>query len=106
VNAVSLLPSDPHGFIISAGKDLVLDVRQLGKTPGDEAEATLAGHTNNICALDVEPSGKYIMSGGWDCQAMLWTIGKWSEPTAVLDGHDGSVWAVLAYDGQTCITGT
>lgn len=48
--------------------------------------------------------GKYIVSGSWDMEARLWQVGKWGEST-VLQGHSASVWAVLAYDSDTIVTG-
>jgi phospholipase A-2-activating protein len=64
----------------------------------------LLGHTSNICVLDVDPAGKFIVSGSWDGQARIWPVGKW-ECQSVLNGHDGSVWAVLVFDSETIITG-
>ena len=37
-------------------------------------------------------------------EARLWEVGKWGEST-VLQGHTASVWAVLAFDENTIITG-
>lgn len=45
-----------------------------------------------------------MVSGSWDGSARLWRIGKW-ECEALLHGHEGSVWSVLAYDSKTIITG-
>ncbi len=45
-----------------------------------------------------------MVSGSWDGSARLWKIGKW-ECEALLEGHGGSVWSVLAYDSDTIITG-
>ncbi|RFU29603.1 hypothetical protein B7463_g6752, partial [Scytalidium lignicola] len=107
VNALAYLPSTPEypdGLIISGGKDALIDVRQPDKVPSDNAEALLIGHAHNICALDVDPAGKFIVSGSWDASGRIWRIGKW-ECEAVLEGHEGSVWTVLAYDSETIITG-
>ncbi|KAI9845064.1 MAG: hypothetical protein M1837_005068 [Sclerophora amabilis] len=107
VNAVTYLPANsnfPEGLIISGGKDTVIEVRQPGKSPDDDAEALLLGHSNNVCALDVDPSGQFIISGGWDGQARLWRVGKW-ECETVFEEHQGSVWAVLSYDDNNIITG-
>ena len=57
-----------------------------------------------MCALDVSEDGRTIVSGAWDCEARIWEVGKW-ESAAVLEGHEASVWAVLAYDKETVITG-
>ena len=107
VNSVTYLPPTEQfteGLIISGGKDTVIEVRQPTKAPEDNAEALLLGHSHNVCALDVDPAGKFIVSGSWDAEARIWPVGKW-ECAAVLKGHEGSVWAVLAFDSDTIITG-
>jgi len=107
INAVAYLPpssSYPDGLIISGGKDTIIEVRQPGKAPEDNAEALLLGHSQNVCALDIDSAAKFIASGGWDGQARIWTVGRWN-CDAILEGHEGSVWAVLAYDAETVITG-
>jgi phospholipase A-2-activating protein len=88
---------------VSGGKDVVIDVRQPSKKPEDNAEALLLGHSQNICALDVDPAGKFIVSGSWDSEARIWPVGKW-ECDAVLK-HEHNVWAVLAFNSDTIITG-
>lgn len=83
---------------------MIIEVRRPGSAPEDNAEALLLGHSNNVCALDVDPTGALIISGGWDSQGRVWRTGKW-ECDAVLEGHEGSVWAVLALDKDTIVTG-
>lgn len=107
VNSLAIVPPSseyPGGLIVSGGKDQIIDVRQPSKGLDDDADALLIGHGNNVCALDVSQDGKYIVSGSWDQDARLWEIGKWGDST-VLKGHTASVWAVLAYDNNTVITG-
>jgi WD40 repeat protein len=82
----------------------VIEVRQPAKKPEDNAEALLIGHSSTICALDVDPAGRFIVSGSWDAEARIWPVGKW-ECEAVLRGHEGSVWGVVAFDSETIITG-
>ena len=94
----------PQGLIISGGKDSIIDVREPGKPPDANAERLLIGHEHNVCALDVSPDLKWIVSGSWDTTARVWSVNDW-ECTAVLDGHQGSVWAVLAYSSELIITG-
>ncbi|CAD6439881.1 0dac747e-8624-4136-9631-938c1132d2a8 [Sclerotinia trifoliorum] len=106
VNTVAYLPPSsqfPDGLVISGGKDTVIEVRQTSRKPEDNAEALLIGHSHNICALDVDPAGRFIISGSWDAEARIWPLGKW-ECESVLRGHEGSVWAVLAIDPETVIT--
>jgi len=82
----------------------LIEVRQPSKKPEDNAEALLLGHSNAICALDVDTAGRFIVSGSWDAEARIWPVGKW-ECESVLKGHEGSVWGVLAFDSETIITG-
>lgn len=95
----------PDGLVISAGQDTIIEARRPGNTSGDNAEAMMVGHSNQVCSLDVTPDGRYILSGGWDSAAKIWQTGKW-EPVLDLPGHTATVWAVLAFDNKTIITGT
>lgn len=109
INSVAFLPSTteyPSGLIISGGKDAIIDVREPGRPPDSNAERMLLGHESNVCALDVyaAESATYVVSGSWDASARVWDIVK-GESTATLEGHEGSVWAVLAYDADTIVTG-
>lgn len=83
----------------------MIDVREPSKKPEDSAEALLLGHSSNICALNVDEEGKFIVSGSWDNDARIWPVGKW-ESDVVLRGHQHSPWAVLAYDSNTILTGS
>ena len=106
VNSVAYLPPSEEyteGLVVSGGKDLVIDIRPPSKAPEDNADAMLIGHGDNVCALDVSPDGKFIVSGSWDNDARVWPIGKW-ECEATLH-HEGNVWAVLAFDPETIVTG-
>lgn len=107
VNSLAIVPPSsqyPEGLIASGGKDQIIDVRQPGKSIEDNADALLIGHGNNVSALDVSLDGKFIVSGSWDMEARVWEVGKWGE-SIVLGQHGAAVWAVLAYDGNTIITG-
>lgn len=94
----------PEGLIISGGKDTIIDVRRPGKPPEHSPEALLLGHGHNVCALDTNAEVDFVVSGSWDGTARVWGIGKW-ECETLLEGHGGSVWAVLAYDPKLIITG-
>ncbi|OLN86566.1 Ubiquitin homeostasis protein lub1 [Colletotrichum chlorophyti] len=107
VNVVSYLqPSEPYpdGLVVSGGKDTIIEVKRPQAAPSDNAERLLIGHSQNVCSVDVSPKGTFLVSGGWDAQAIVWSTSKW-EPELRLSGHDKSVWAVLALDEQTVITG-
>lgn len=108
INALTYLPPSPEypeGLVLSGGQDTIIEARQPSKNADDNADAMLLGHGHNICALDVSPDGQWVVSGSWDSTARLWKVGKW-ETEVVLEGHEASVWAVLAYDKDTIITGT
>ena len=64
----------------------------------------MVGHSNQVCSLSVSPRGDWFVSGSWDNSARLWQIGRW-ETDVELPSHGGTVWAVLAYDRDTIITG-
>lgn len=97
-------PEFPEGLVLSGGQDTIVEARQPGKSVDDNADAMLLGHGHNVCSLDVCPEGGWIVSGSWDSTARLWRFGKW-ECDVVMEGHEGSVWTVLAYDQNTIITG-
>ncbi|KAI9801074.1 MAG: hypothetical protein M1833_002942 [Piccolia ochrophora] len=107
VNSLTFLPPTSaftNGLVVSGSQDSLIELRQRGSSPEANAEALLLGHGHNVCALDVEPSGQWVVSGGWDAQCRVWSVGKW-ETEVVLEGHTASVWAVLAWDSETVITG-
>lgn len=107
VNSITYLPPTPEypeGLVVSGGRDTIIDVRKPTSLPGDNAERLLIGHSHNVCTLDVSPKGTYIVSGGWDSQARVWSVAKW-DTEFVLTGHELSVWAVLFLDEHTVVTG-
>ena len=91
VNSVAYLPPSSQyseGLVISGGKDTVIEVREPSKKPEDNAEALLLGHSHNVCSLDVDSAGRFIVSGSWDGEGRIWPVGKW-ECETVLKGHEG-----------------
>ena len=57
-----------------------------------------------MCSLGLNAKAGYIVSGSWDKTARLWAVGRY-EPQIELQGHTAAVWAVLAYDESTIVTG-
>ncbi|KAH7185221.1 WD40-repeat-containing domain protein [Fusarium flagelliforme] len=108
VNSLSFFPPSsehPNGYVVSGGKDTIIEVKSPNATSADNAERLLIGHSHNVCTIDVVPSGKYLVSGGWDGQARVWSPQKW-ETELSLSGHEGmSVWSVVALDDHTVVTG-
>jgi phospholipase A-2-activating protein len=107
INSLTYYPPTseyPEGLIFSAGQDTIIEARRPGTPAEDNAEGMLLGHSHNVCSLDVCPEGGWIVSGSWDSSARIWRVGKW-EGDVVLEGHQGSVWAVLALDRNTIVTG-
>ena len=107
INAVTYRPPTkefPDGLVISGGKDTIIEVKQPGNAPEQSPEALLLGHGHNVCALDTNTEVDFVVSGSWDGTARVWGIGKW-ECETLLEGHGGSVLAVLAYDSKLIITG-
>lgn len=91
---------------MSGGQDGIVEVRKPSSAANDDAERLLIGHANNVGALDISPKGTKIISGGWDGQCRVWTVGKWE--TELLLDHDSkkSVLAVLSLNEDTVVTGS
>ncbi|KAK3991233.1 ubiquitin homeostasis protein lub1 [Cladorrhinum sp. PSN332] len=97
----------PDGLIVSAGQESIIEVKRSTLTATDNADRLLVGHGHNVCALDVSPRGGYLVSGGWDGKAIVWGTDKWEMKVQLAhEGEVRSVWAVLAYDEHTVITGS
>ncbi|KAF5678472.1 phospholipase [Fusarium heterosporum] len=108
VNSLSFFPplnDHPDGYVVSGGKDTIIEVKSPNAASTDNAERLLVGHAHNVCTIDVSPSGKYLVSGGWDGQARVWSPQKW-ETELMLSGHESmAVWSVVALDDHTVVTG-
>jgi phospholipase A-2-activating protein len=96
-----------EGLVISGGQEAIIEAKRPSLTTTDNADRLLVGHGHNVCALDVSPRGSYVVSGGWDGKALVWDTEKWQITAQLLhQGEVKSVWAVLAYDEHTVITGS
>ncbi|KAI9591946.1 WD40-repeat-containing domain protein [Syncephalis fuscata] len=96
VNAIAYIPpstDNPKGLIVSSGSDKVIHIYE----PDRHAEPifTLAGHSDNVCALHVSPLG-VIYGKVWENWQCSWT----------LEGHAQAVWAVLVLDDASVVTGS
>ena len=94
----------PDGLIFSGGQDAIIEARTPDKTAEVNADGLLIGHAHQVCSLDINAKAGYIVSGSWDKTARLWAVGSY-EPQIELQGHTAAVWAVLAYDESTIVTG-
>ena len=94
-----------EGLVISGGQDTIIEARQPSSTVEKNADGLMVGHSNQVCSLDVNVEKAWIVSGSWDGTAKLWHIGRW-EPAVEFQGHQGAVWAVVAYNEDIIVTGT
>ncbi|KAK3330713.1 PUL domain-containing protein [Apodospora peruviana] len=100
-------PEYPDGLILSSGAEPLIEVKNPTSTPTDNAVRLLVGHSNNVCALDASLKGNWFVSGSWDGKAIVWRTDTWEiSQFLVHEGDVKSVWAVLAYDENTVITGS
>ncbi|KAK4144945.1 PUL domain-containing protein [Dichotomopilus funicola] len=110
INSVTSIRSStewPDGLVVSAGQEAIIEAKRPTLTTTDNADRLLVGHGHNVCTLDVSPRGSYLVSGGWDGKALVWETGKWQISAQLAHhGEVKSVWAVLAYDEHTVITGS
>ncbi|GAA6061577.1 hypothetical protein JCM10212_004327 [Sporobolomyces blumeae] len=115
VNAVQWMPGQGHdgaGFLLTAGQDKLIHAWPLPSPSNQNPETnaslsptnTLIGHNSNVCALHVSRDGRKVVSGSWDKTAKVW---KDFQLSHTLEGHEQSVWAVLALegDGDLVLTG-
>lgn len=106
------------GYAVTGGKDAIINIFNL-QNPKDVPDFCLVGHSDNICALDVGPTGT-IISGSWDRCVWVHCIGSilahfkyrrtakvWKNYTLVFDlkAHQQSVWAVLVIEDDHFLTG-
>ncbi|EFP78728.2 uncharacterized protein PGTG_04684 [Puccinia graminis f. sp. tritici CRL 75-36-700-3] len=98
LNAIAAITIKDKEYIISAGQDALLQLWPL-HPESDQSyapEFVLAGHTSNVCCLDVYDAGPgqqpTICSGSWDCSAIVW---RDNNAVYNLRGHSAAVWAVL-----------
>lgn len=93
-----------QGLILSGGQDTIIEARQPGSIAEQNADGLMVGHSHQISSLDVNAEDGWIVSGSWDGTAKLWRVGRW-EPEVDFPGHEGTVWAVLAYNHEVIVTG-
>jgi phospholipase A-2-activating protein len=95
----------PEGLIVCGGQDAIIEARQPSTTAENDPDGLMIGHAHSVACLDVNVEEGYIVSGSWDGTAKLWRIGQW-EPEVDFPGHQGAVWAVVAYNNEFVVTGT
>ncbi|PVU96042.1 hypothetical protein BB561_001442 [Smittium simulii] len=87
-------------YIITAGSDKIIYVWDIAEATSPAY--TLAGHTDNVCALSSFKNGGLI-SGSWDKTARVWVGFK---NQYILSGHSAAVWAVLELKDNSVLTGS
>ena len=66
---------------------------------------TLTGHSNILCSVAASPDGKYLASGGWDKNVIIWDA-KSGEKLKTLKGHSHYVESVCwSPDGKYLASG-
>ncbi|KAJ1795627.1 WD repeat protein Lub1 [Coemansia sp. RSA 2399] len=102
VSIVPGTPSNPNGMVATGGSDNAICLWD----PTDLAQPArkLTGHSGNISALAASSDGKTIVSGSWDSTAKVWAMD--GKCTYTLVGHSHAVWAVLALDDGSVVTGS
>ncbi|CAG8524432.1 17428_t:CDS:10 [Racocetra fulgida] len=97
VNSVAYLPptaDHPAGLVISGSSDKTINVFDI-QNP-QEPVYSLIGHSDNVCALDVTPSG-FIASGSWDKYELyghtsfVYSLGVLPTGEIISSGEDRSV---------------
>eukprot|EP00842_Homolaphlyctis_polyrhiza_P000980 jgi/Hompol1/1883/HPOL_005766-RA len=101
VNSLACAPPSsayPAGLVYSGGSDKLI----YAFDPNDThvPVLTLAGHRDNVCALNVAQNGDLI-SGSWDKTAKVWRDGS---ILFNLEGHTQAVWGVLAIEPDKFLT--
>ncbi|KAJ2323546.1 WD repeat protein Lub1, partial [Coemansia sp. RSA 2681] len=104
VNSVAAIPPTaeyPSGLVATGSADKTICLWD----PADltQPTRTLAGHTDNVCALASSPDGHVLVSGSWDKTAKVWVDG---ECRHTLRGHQHAVWSVLIMSDGSVLTGS
>ncbi|KAJ2809902.1 hypothetical protein H4S07_002989 [Coemansia furcata] len=101
VAAIAPTAEYPLGLIATGGADKTIclwDPSSLG-----QPSSTLAGHTDNVCALASSSDGRVLVSGSWDKTAKVWVDGTCKH---TLRGHQQAVWSVLVLSDGSVLTGS
>uniref|UniRef100_F1KVN1 Phospholipase A-2-activating protein n=1 Tax=Ascaris suum TaxID=6253 RepID=F1KVN1_ASCSU len=95
VNAVAMYQSSEGWLIFVGRKDGAIAVFMSGHS---DPIRLLHQHDSNVSALHVDSVNKVIISGSWDCKAIVWPISGLTTDEGFnalgLVGHTMSVWAV------------
>ncbi len=103
-------PDYSAGLVLAGSHGHTIEVRKPDADVSEASVNLLAGHTSNVSAIGVAPSGDFFVSGDWDGRVKLWNTSTW-EAELDLVGPDPSdkqraIWAVLAYSNTIIITGS
>ena len=84
--AVSTLAISPDGKLLACALGRSAGVVQLWMLP-ELKKAELQRHSRMVTALAFSPDGKWLVSGGSDRKAFLWSVAD-HRPAAASSGHD------------------
>uniref|UniRef100_A0A914XT83 Phospholipase A-2-activating protein n=1 Tax=Panagrolaimus superbus TaxID=310955 RepID=A0A914XT83_9BILA len=114
-NATNLLssycPSPPMqvnslAFVDYKGKCYIFGGRKDGSIVVYEGNNTvpfllLKGHSHNVCCLHINKEYSFLVSGGWDHNAIIWSldaiVAGSTTDYLTLVGHQHSVWAIDSF---------
>uniref|UniRef100_A0A7E4V5N5 WD_REPEATS_REGION domain-containing protein n=1 Tax=Panagrellus redivivus TaxID=6233 RepID=A0A7E4V5N5_PANRE len=111
---MSYTPSPPMAinsleFVEYRGTQFIFGGRKDGSIVIYEGNNTvpfliLKGHNQNVCCLHVNRKYSFLVSGGWDHNAIIWSLDAIvagnSTDYLKLVGHAHSVWAINSFDDQ------
>lgn len=72
---------------------LLLSVYSFGQEDSKEPFKILKGHEYTVLCLDVDEVGKYVVSGSYDTDVILWDYNT-GEKLKTFKGHNSGVWCV------------
>lgn len=94
--------------LLSAG-DLICGIGLDGMhvRPYRDPSATILRHRSGLYAfaydVDFSPSGRHLVSAGWDGTVRIWDVATW-RAVAVLDGRENALWARYSPDGERILS--
>lgn len=73
---------------------------------GDRMEKKLEGPKNDVMAIAYNADGTKLISGGKDCQAMVWDTSEWKQLQVVKTHDEDILGLAFSPDSELAVTGT